>query len=330
MAAATRIIEVSTPAIDSLMIPFCCATSTPKVMQETIHNLTREVITAAKIFDKSLTHVTMIPILRGALPMFIAAQPLFASTSCILVRCSKKKGSKDVVVEWQGRRPFPLEDGDGKIVILDTIIATGDTIIKLCEDLWVMSGARMEQSVVVMCCYAAPKALERISNHPIVHYVVVAKKAEGCDEGGYLIPYTHGDIGDKVYGKARGWEPVAVIADGQDTQTMLNEVMDLLIKNGGLWELTPDGTGIERSIKFPTFKMAWASEIPDEIYRISFANYMKAFMERVAAAAATYRHHPEWTNVYNKVSIRWTTHQPKGLTELDVKLAKLCDDYTKI
>ena len=67
-------------------------------------------------------------------------------------------------------------------------------------------------------------------------------------------------------------------------------------------------------------------------------------MQLVADAAAKYRHHPEWTNVcccwisfvvfltfymqvYNKVSIRWTTHQPRGLTELDVKLAQLCDSY---
>lgn len=34
-----------------------------------------------------------------------------------------------------------------------------------------------------------------------------------------------------------------------------------------------------------------------------------------------------YMQVYNKVSIRWTTHQPKGLTELDVKLAQLCDSY---
>jgi 4a-hydroxytetrahydrobiopterin dehydratase len=31
--------------------------------------------------------------------------------------------------------------------------------------------------------------------------------------------------------------------------------------------------------------------------------------------------------VYNKVSIRWTTHRPKGLTSLDVVAAQLCDSY---
>ncbi|KAK2873578.1 hypothetical protein FQN49_002265 [Arthroderma sp. PD_2] len=310
MATMSRIVEVATPTVDSLMVPFCCSLSTPKVMQDTIYALTHEVIAAAKAFDESLTHTTMIPVLRGALPMFAAAQPLFESTSCILVRCSKKKGTRSVVGEWLGRRPFPPEDGDGKVTILDTVIATGNTIIELCEELWVMSGKRIERSVAVLCCYAAPEALERISNHPTVEYVVVAKKAQGCDEAGYLIPYTHGDIGDKIYGRERRLRPVAVIADGQDAKAVLGDVEGLLIANNGLWELTPDGTGIERSIEFPTFKRAWA------------------FMERVAGVAATYRHHPEWTNVYNKVTIRWTTHRPKGLTVLDVKLAKLCDDYT--
>lgn len=35
----------------------------------------------------------------------------------------------------------------------------------------------------------------------------------------------------------------------------------------------------------------------------------------------------EMLKVYNKVSIRWTTHQPKGLTNLDVVMAQLCDSY---
>ncbi|KAF7585205.1 putative pterin-4-alpha-carbinolamine dehydratase, partial [Aspergillus hancockii] len=52
-----------------------------------------------------------------------------------------------------------------------------------------------------------------------------------------------------------------------------------------------------------------------------------AFMQKIADAAKEYRHHPEWTNAYDTVNIRWTTHQPRGLTELDVKMARLCDRY---
>ena len=73
-------------------------------MQDTIHALTRKIVDLAKSHDKTLTQspTTMIPILRGALPMFVAAQPLLPATSCILSRCSKKKSTQDVVVEWLG------------------------------------------------------------------------------------------------------------------------------------------------------------------------------------------------------------------------------------
>jgi hypothetical protein len=35
----------------------------------------------------------------------------------------------------------------------------------------------------------------------------------------------------------------------------------------------------------------------------------------------------EFFQVYNNVSIRWTTHHPKGLTDLDVSMARLCDSF---
>ncbi|KGO74544.1 Transcriptional coactivator/pterin dehydratase [Penicillium italicum] len=309
MAVSAPIIELpQTPTLTTLMTTFCSPSSTPKIMQDTIHALTREIISAAKVHDQTLTQpTTMIPILRGALPMFVAAQPLLPATSCILARCSKTKGTQNVVVEWLGRRPFPAESDDGKIVVLDTIIATGDTVVKLCEELWEMSGGQ-PRSVVVLCTYAAPDALERVARCPVVEYVVVGRRAERCDEKGYLVPYTNGDIGDKIYGGE--WKTgKPVIAEGEQVQSVLDGVQRLLIENGGLWKLTGDGLAIEREFRFSGFKDAWA------------------FMEQVASEATKLRHHPEWTNGYNKVSVRWTTHHPKGLTNLDVVMAQLCDSY---
>lgn len=50
-----------------------------------------------------------------------------------------------------------------------------------------------------------------------------------------------------------------------------------------------------------------------------------AFMTQVAQAAEEHDHHPEWRNVYNKVTITWTTHDAGGLTMKDIRLARICD-----
>jgi 4a-hydroxytetrahydrobiopterin dehydratase len=63
----------------------------------------------------------------------------------------------------------------------------------------------------------------------------------------------------------------------------------------------------------------------------SFSNFIEAFgfMSQVALHAEAMDHHPEWSNVYNKVSITLTTHSAKGLTKLDLELAKLIDKTFK-
>lgn len=50
-----------------------------------------------------------------------------------------------------------------------------------------------------------------------------------------------------------------------------------------------------------------------------------AFMVRVAILAEKADHHPEWSNVYNRVDIALTTHDAGGLSHRDVDLAKAID-----
>ena len=69
------------------------------------------------------------------------------------------------------------------------------------------------------------------------------------------------------------------------------------------WTLEEQGTAIARRFTFADFNETWG------------------FMSRVALLAETQNHHPEWSNVYNTVTITLTTHDVGGLSERDLKLA---------
>ena len=73
------------------------------------------------------------------------------------------------------------------------------------------------------------------------------------------------------------------------------------------WTLSADGLKIDREFKFRNFSEAWA------------------FMSRVALIAEKHDHHPEWSNVYNRVAITLTTHDAGGLSERDTRMARAID-----
>ncbi|MBO9574750.1 MAG: 4a-hydroxytetrahydrobiopterin dehydratase [Sphingobium sp.] len=73
------------------------------------------------------------------------------------------------------------------------------------------------------------------------------------------------------------------------------------------WTLAQDKAGIERGFKFANFVEAFG------------------FMSKVALLAEKADHHPEWSNVYNRVQIRLSTHDCGGLSARDMKLAKKID-----
>lgn len=61
--------------------------------------------------------------------------------------------------------------------------------------------------------------------------------------------------------------------------------------------------------------------------KFTLANFKEtlAFMVRIGFEAEAANHHPEWTNIYNKLSIRLSTHDAGGITEKDFALAKKID-----
>jgi len=60
-----------------------------------------------------------------------------------------------------------------------------------------------------------------------------------------------------------------------------------------------------------------------------FADFIHAFgfMATAAIAIEKMNHHPEWFNVYNKVTVDLSTHDAGGVTAKDVELAKLLDGF---
>jgi 4a-hydroxytetrahydrobiopterin dehydratase len=86
----------------------------------------------------------------------------------------------------------------------------------------------------------------------------------------------------------------------QEIQTRLAQLGTV---SGAAWKLEDNKLHI--SLKFPDFVAAFA------------------FMTAAAFYAEKLNHHPEWSNVYNRVEIDLTTHEAGGITELDFKLAEL-------
>ena len=64
----------------------------------------------------------------------------------------------------------------------------------------------------------------------------------------------------------------------------------------------------------------------------SFLDFIEAFgfMTQVALLAERHDHHPEWRNVYNKVSVDLVTHEADGITERDFLLAQNMEDIFEV
>ena len=85
----------------------------------------------------------------------------------------------------------------------------------------------------------------------------------------------------------------------------------------------------DRRVLEPLLANEWTMEVGRDALRkeFKFTDFVNAFgfMTRAAIWAEKWNHHPEWSNVYNRVEVVLITHEVDGLSELDVKLAEKLD-----
>ena len=92
----------------------------------------------------------------------------------------------------------------------------------------------------------------------------------------------------------------------------------------------PTKIGAEAALKqLSGWKAADGRDALTKTFRFDDFNAAFGWMSRVALAAEKLDHHPEWFNVYAKVEVLLATHDADGVTELDVRLAKIMDEAAK-
>lgn len=60
-------------------------------------------------------------------------------------------------------------------------------------------------------------------------------------------------------------------------------------------------------------------------YKLTDFLEVMSLMAQIAPEAEALNHHPEWSNVYNRLTVTLTTHDTGGITSLDAELARLID-----
>jgi len=82
--------------------------------------------------------------------------------------------------------------------------------------------------------------------------------------------------------------------------------------------------------RLPDWRLVEGREAITRKYQFVDFDAAFAFMTRVALLAAKMDHHPEWSNVYNKLDVTLATHDANGVTQKDIDLAMAMDGYAAL
>tara|TARA_Y100001970_G_scaffold144890_1_gene177956 strand:+ start:432 stop:719 length:288 start_codon:yes stop_codon:yes gene_type:complete len=86
-----------------------------------------------------------------------------------------------------------------------------------------------------------------------------------------------------------------------------DDIIQILDHYDEKWIIKDSGKKVKKEFKFKSFIEAFS------------------FMTKIAIYAEKKDHHPEWSNVYNRVEICLTTHDAGGVTEKDIDLIKFIE-----
>ena len=165
------------------------------------------------------------------------------------------------------------------------------------------------------------RKVERILYAELIEHIVLGKVVDPEDDSVEVAPERVRQTRDRLLGEPLERREIGrkglTIAHPSRHRSLSKELtMTLTAEERGAalaalpdWRWDEARGGIARSFKFRDFGEAFA------------------FMTRVALAAERADHHPEWSNVWNRVDIFLTTHSAGGLTEKDVALAKRIDGF---
>jgi uracil phosphoribosyltransferase len=162
-------------------------------VRQCIHAITQFLLPIA--FPRAIDgEITLVPVLRAGMAMLPATLEFFPNAVTSFVSCSKLKGTDHVSVNWL-KSTIPSVS---EIVLLDTVVATGDTVAQVCVEL--LDRCRSAKGVTVVTCYAAPQGIRTLFDRCRTVRAAVACMAETVSADGYLIPRINGDMGDKLFG----------------------------------------------------------------------------------------------------------------------------------
>jgi uracil phosphoribosyltransferase len=161
--------------------------------QAQIAAMTREIL-EVRFRAFASAQVLLVPVLRAGAAMWPVANHFFGSPATAFAVAVKRKGTSETSVS------LSTVSGPSrcKFVVLDPILATGDTI---CATSRLIAEQFPNNEIHVIGCYGSPEAVEHVSRTAKVTSLTIGVLARGVDQAGYLIPKINGDCGEKLFGK---------------------------------------------------------------------------------------------------------------------------------